>query len=277
MTASFAVVAVIAGICADCQTAPQELFREARGRKAGDSGHDPYGPCFQQLHGPRRQRGNRSLWPSFCRTTAPVRAALNQSFRVHGGQWIHCGFGAASEAAEGRENERPKRGQGAAPPRQPLTLAGILTNSGPRSRVRISDRFAFMLANRFTADSEPRVKRPKAARTSGPGAAKAQRCAVQARYQRGATAATAHSGRRSAERRPPFAAPNQSIRLHAGEWIRCGFGAASGAAEGRENERPRRGQGAALRSPGAVPARRQRGNRSLWPSFCRTTAPGARL
>ena len=71
MTASFAVVAVIAGICADCQTAPQELFREARGRKAGDSGHDPYGPCFQQLHGPRRQRGNRSLGPSFCRTTAP--------------------------------------------------------------------------------------------------------------------------------------------------------------------------------------------------------------
>ena len=65
MTAPFAVAAVIARIGAVCQTAPQELFREVRGRKAGDSGHYPYGPCFQQLHGPRRQRGNRSLWPEF--------------------------------------------------------------------------------------------------------------------------------------------------------------------------------------------------------------------
>jgi len=76
------------------------------------------------------------------------------------------------------------------------------------------------------------------ARASGPAVMHPPRTPRAAR--------TAYSGRRSPERRPPCAAPNQSHRLQSRE--RSGFGAASGA-----GRRPARASGPAVMHPPRTP------------------------
>jgi len=82
---------------------------------------------------------------------------------------------------------------------RPLTLAGILANSGaPFAAPKVRGRFRD--ANETASLSEPRVKRPKAARTSGhtPG-----RKRFNAAVRGGLRSKTAHSGRNSREFRRP--------------------------------------------------------------------------
>jgi len=151
----------------------------------------------------------------------------------------------------------------------------------PRSRLR-TNCAAFAASNAEwrsarLARSEPRVQRPKAAGTSGH---RSGRRATRMNRADAPLKQTAHSGRRSAERRHPVrAAPNQRCHVRGQErrmalCASCAFRAASGAAEGRGNERPTQW------SKGDADESRRctaEANRSLWPAFCRTPAPCSRL
>jgi hypothetical protein len=110
---------------------------------------------------PGLSRFDRSLWPGFWRIPAPVRGSENAS---------KTAFRAAHGAAEGRENERlPASLKRACQPFRPnplcLAFPGLTAHSGPDSG-ESRPPFAALKTPR-KPPSEPRVERPKAARTSG--------------------------------------------------------------------------------------------------------------
>jgi hypothetical protein len=219
-----------------------------------------------------RSRGDRSLWPGFWRTPAPVRGSERGAFR------------AASEAAEGRGSERSRAAsvcvaaEGATAAGDASRRAGWVRSRGDRSLwpgfwrtpapVRGSERGAFRAASE--AAEGRGSERPRAASV----------CVAA----EGATAAG------DASRRAGWVRSRGDRSLWPGFWRtpaavrgseRGAFRAASEAAEGRGSERPRAASvcvaaegataaGDASRRAGWV---RSRGDRSLWPGFWRTPAP----
>jgi len=158
--------------------------------------------------------------------------------------------GPRERAAKPGHAARPHRKRMAAhrsrrAPRQTAHSGRRSDERRPRSRLRLR------VPTQFETPSEPRVKRPKAARTSGPNAA-----TLKQRFP---------SRSREGPNRVPFA--------RAGSAATCPtFRAASEAAEGRENERSQRGHPQAAfplalaRGPQPCSVR-TRGKRSHLPHF----------
>jgi hypothetical protein len=159
-----------------CSRLRTNAFRAASGagrRPAGASGQRRSAHSRPRCNGPRHSpapispqdgasRSNRSLWPSFSRTTAPLRGSEPTSSEPR------------AERAEG--------------PRERAVPTRIKT---PQPRRCAPGRFPPALAQGLCLF--PQFLSASTAATRAPGA-------------------TAHSGRRSPERRPPFAAPNQRFQ-----------------------------------------------------------------
>jgi len=176
---------------------------------------------------------------------------------------------AVAAAGAGSVSTRPFAAVFAA---RPLTLAGILANSGaPFAAPKVHE--GFRDASETASLSEPRVERPKAARTSGhtPG---------QEAFQRGRSRQFSQPDRslwpeflripapRSRLRRCAGASVTQTKRrrFQSREWSRPKDG---------ENERSHPGAGGALQ--GGRSRRFSQQDRSLWPEFLRIPAPRSRL
>ena len=181
---------------------------------------------------------------------------LSERFR-RGLQSAFCPFGAAKAMDSEPRVERPKAaGTSGQQSRRGATRANRADEQlgqaaernrslrpefcripAPRSRLR-TNCAAFAASNAEwrsarLARSEPRVQRPKAAGTSGH---RSGRRATRMNRADAPLKQTAHSGRRSAERRHPVrAAPNQRCHVRGQErrmalCASCAFRAASGAA-----------------------------------------------
>jgi len=110
-----------------------------------------------------QSRSNRSLWPEFWRIPAP-RSRLRTNGRPAPKRAFRAASGAARSAAGASGSGEARADCAAAQSgirnavrRRPLTLAGILANSGPRSRLRTNGRVASKY--RFASLSEPSAKR----------------------------------------------------------------------------------------------------------------------
>ena len=117
-----------------CLCGPLAEPRVKRPKAAGTSGHNGWPSWHTSGLAHRRRLPRQPLAPAGILPNSGLRSRLRMRFR------------AASEAAEGCGNERPQRPavwqtSGLAHrhrlPRQPLAPAGILANSGLRSRLRM--------------------------------------------------------------------------------------------------------------------------------------------
>ena len=151
----------------------------------------------------------------------------------------------------------------------------------PRSRLR-TNCAAFAASNAEwrsarLARSEPRVQRPKAAGTSGH---RSGRRATRMNRADAPLKQTAHSGRRSAERRHPGArlrTNGATFAARNAEWRSARFARSEPRVErpkaaGTSGQQSRQGAARVNRAEEQL-AQTAEANRSLWPAFCRTPAP----
>jgi len=224
-------------------------FGAASEAAEGRGNERPQRPAVWQTSGlaHRRRLPRQPLAPAGILPNSGLRSRLRMRFR------------AASEAAAGRGNERPQRPavwqtSGHAHRRrraqQPLAPAGILANSGLRSRLR-------MRVPAFRPRSEPRVKRPQAAGTSGHNGWPSWQTSGLAQRRRRARQPLAPAG----------ILPNSGLRSR----LRMRFGAASEAAEGCGNERPQR---PAVWQTGGLAHRRRLPRQPLAPVAAPNARPG---